>query len=110
MAYHRSLRCCIERRNQDAKSELGWDEFQAIEFRAWEHRLAFTILASWFLAETCLDWSAQFQRDPALLQEYNTDVLPALFGGQPADVVTGRHALAVALAGAGHGSRRRSPG
>jgi SRSO17 transposase len=78
MAYRRSLRYFIERSNQDAKSELGWDEFQAVKFRAWEHQLAFTILASWFLAETRLDWSAQFQRDPALLHEYATDVLPAL--------------------------------
>ena len=78
MAYRRSLRYFIERSNQDAKSELGWDEFQAIKFRAWEHQLALTILASWFVAETRLDWNTQFQRSPLLRQQYESDVLPGL--------------------------------
>jgi SRSO17 transposase len=78
MAYRRSLRYFVERSNQDNKSELGWDEFQAIKFQAWEHHLALTILASWFLAETRLDWAVQFQRSPALLAQYETDVLPSL--------------------------------
>jgi SRSO17 transposase len=78
MAYRRSLRYFIERSNQDAKSELGWDEFQAIKFRAWEHQLALTILASWFVAETRLDWNVQFQRSPLLREQYESDVLPGL--------------------------------
>jgi SRSO17 transposase len=49
MAHRKSQRYIIERSNQDAKSELGWDEFQATKFRAWEHQLALTILASWFI-------------------------------------------------------------
>ena len=78
MARRKSYRYFIERDNQDAKSELGWDEFQAIKYRAWEHQLALTILASWFIAETRLDWMGRFEHDPALLEQYETDVLPSL--------------------------------
>ena len=34
-----------ERTIEDAKTELGWDEFQAQKYRAWEHHLALTALA-----------------------------------------------------------------
>ena len=70
-----------ERSNQDAKSELGWDEFQATKYRAWQHQLALTILASWFVAETRLDWMEGFERDPTLLEQYEVDVLPLLSVG-----------------------------
>jgi len=78
MAQRKSQRYFAERSIQDAKSEFGWDEFQAIKFRAWEHHLALTILASWFIAETRLDWSLQHPPDPALADDYATDVLPTL--------------------------------
>lgn len=81
MAWRKSHRYFIERSNQDAKSELGWDEFQAIKYRAWEHQLALTILASWFVADTRLDWMDRFDRDPALLEQYEVDVLPLLSVG-----------------------------
>ena len=78
MAWRQSHRYFIERSNQDAKSEFGWDEFQAVKYLAWEHQLALTILASWFIALIRLDWMKRFQRDPALLEEYEVDVLPLL--------------------------------
>lgn len=78
MAWRKSHRYFIERSNQDAKSELGWDEFQATKYQAWQHQLALTILASWFIADTRLSWMAQFSRDPDLLTQYETDVLPLL--------------------------------
>lgn len=78
MAQRKSQRYFIERSNQDAKSELGWDEFQAIKYRAWEHNLALTIMASWFITETRLDWAQKYERNPKLLKKYETDVLPAL--------------------------------
>ncbi len=78
MAWRKSHRYFIERDNQDCKCELGWDEFQAIKYLAWEHQLAMTILASWFIAETRLDWMTRYQRDPALLEHYEVDVLPML--------------------------------
>jgi hypothetical protein len=68
----------IERSNQDAKSELGWDEFQALKHRVWEHNLALTIMASWSITETRLDWAQKYERAPELLEKYETDILPAL--------------------------------
>lgn len=78
MAWRKSHRYFGERSHQDEKGELGWDEFQAIKYLAWEHQLALTILASWFIAETRLDWMMRFAHDPALLEQYEIDVLPLL--------------------------------
>jgi predicted Co/Zn/Cd cation transporter (cation efflux family) len=78
LAWWKCQRYFIERSNQDAKSELGWDELQAQKYRAWEHHLALTVLASWFVAQTKYEWARNYVRDPALLQRMQTDVLPAL--------------------------------
>jgi SRSO17 transposase len=78
MAWRKSHRYFVERSNQDETGELGWDEFQAIKYLAWEHQLALTILASWFIAITRLDWIKRFERDPALLELYEIEVLPLL--------------------------------
>jgi SRSO17 transposase len=78
MASRKSHRYFIERAHQDAKSELGWDEFQARKYRAWVHHLALTIMASAFITETLLDWAEKHPRDPDLLDEYDTDTLPNL--------------------------------
>ena len=78
LAWWKCQRYFIERSNQDAKSELGWDELPAQKYRAWEQHLALTVLASWFVAQTKLEWARDYPRDPALLKELETDVLPAL--------------------------------
>ena len=78
MAQRKSQRHFIECSNRDAKSELGWDEFQALKYRAWEHNLALTIMASWFITETRLDWAHEHELDPELLEELELEVLPAL--------------------------------
>ncbi len=78
LARRKSQRYFIEHDNQNAKSEYGWDEFQTTGLLAWEHQLALTILAAWFIAETKLDWADEHERDPALLEEYEIDILPAL--------------------------------
>ena len=78
MAHRKSQRYFIERSNQEAKSDFGWDEFQALKYRAWQHQLALTIMASWFVTQTRLDWAERYDRDPLLLKRYQTDVLPAL--------------------------------
>jgi hypothetical protein len=78
LAYRKSQRYFVERAIQDAKSELGWDEFQALKYAAWEHHLALTILAAWFIAETRLDWALDHPLDPTLLHHYPIDVLPSL--------------------------------
>jgi len=78
LARRKSQRFFVERSIQDAKSEIGWDEFQATKWLAWEHQLAMTMLALWFIAEIKLDWAADHDRDPALLDEYDVSSLPAL--------------------------------
>ena len=78
MAWRKTHRYLIERSNQDAKDEFGWDEFQTRKYRAWKHQLALTILASWFVAETRLDWQKRFPPNLDLLVEYEVDVLPKL--------------------------------
>jgi SRSO17 transposase len=78
LAQRKCQRYFVERSIQDAKSELGMDEFRAIKYRAWQHHLALTILASWFIAETRLDWQDEHLRDPSLIEDYEIDVLPAL--------------------------------
>lgn len=72
------VRHFVERANQDAKSETGWDEFQAQKYRAWEHQLALTILATWFIAQTKLEWAATYARDTQLAQDLELTALPAL--------------------------------
>jgi SRSO17 transposase len=78
LARLRCQRYWVERANQDAKSEAGWDELQAQKYRAWEHHLALTILATWFVAETKLDWARDRPRDPTLVADLGTDRLPEL--------------------------------
>ena len=81
MAQRKTQRYFIERDNQDAKSEFGWDEFQATKYRAWEHQLALTIMASWFITSTRTEWVQEHPQDPDLLQEYGVDELPTLSVG-----------------------------
>ena len=68
----------VERLIQDGKDEAGADEFQAQKYRAWEHHTALTACALWFIATTKLDWAQECQRDPALAQQLEVEVLPAL--------------------------------
>lgn len=78
MAWRKTHRYLIERSNEDAKDEFGWDEFQTRKYLAWKHQLALTILASWFVAETRLDWQNRFEQSPELLVQYEVDALPKL--------------------------------
>ena len=67
-----------ERTFEDAKTEIGWGEFQAQKYRAWEHHLALTALALWFVAQTKLEWRQTYERDPELAEQLAVEVLPAL--------------------------------
>jgi SRSO17 transposase len=78
LAWLKCVRHFVERANQEAKSEAGWDELQAQKYRAWEHQLALNILATWFVAQTKLEWSQTYARDPELAQQLEVEVLPAL--------------------------------
>ena len=78
LAWLKCQRYFVERSIQDAKSEAGWDELVAQKYRAWEHHVALTILACWFVAQTKWDWQRQYARDPDLLRQLQVEVLPAL--------------------------------
>ena len=78
LAWWKCQRYFIERSHQEAKSEFGWDEFQARKYRAWEHHLAMTVLASWFAGQTKYNLVKNCSRDLELLSELKTDVLPSL--------------------------------
>jgi len=67
-----------ERTFEDAQTEIGWDEFQAQKYRAWEHHLALTAAALWFVAQTKFEWAQSYARDPALVHQLQVEVLPAL--------------------------------
>ena len=78
LARLKCVRHFVERSNQEAKSEIGWDELQATKYRAWEHELALTIMASWFIAQIKYEWSKSFPRDAELSKELQVETLPAL--------------------------------
>lgn len=78
LAWLKCQRYFVERANQDAKSEAGWDELQARKYRGWEHHLALVILATWFVAQIKWEWSHNYTRDPSLAPQFAVDVLPAL--------------------------------
>jgi SRSO17 transposase len=78
LAWAKCQRVFIECSNREAKSEAGWDELQASKYPAWEHHLAMTILATWFIAQTKLEWRENHGRDEQLRKELEVDELPAL--------------------------------
>jgi SRSO17 transposase len=78
LAALKCLRYGIECANREAKSDLGWDDFRAQKDRAWEHHLALTILAAWFVAQTKLEWAQQAPPDPALAAALGLARVPAL--------------------------------
>lgn len=78
LAWLKCQRYFVERTNQDAKSEAGWDELEARKYRGWEHHLALVILAVWFAAQTKWAWAQECARDPALAQQLGVEGLPAL--------------------------------
>jgi SRSO17 transposase len=78
LAWLNCVRHVVERATQDATSDIGWDEVQAQKERAWDHHLAVTILATWCIAHTKHAWAHTSTRDPALAQQVEREVLPAL--------------------------------
>jgi SRSO17 transposase len=68
----------IECANHDAKAELGWGDFQAQKYTAWEQHLALTILAGWFVAQTKAEWATRHGRDGRLAEALGVHSLPAL--------------------------------
>jgi hypothetical protein len=68
----------VERVIEDGKFELGWDDFCARKYLAWEHHVALTAAALWFIAQVKLGWKESYQRDPRLKKDFQLEVLPAL--------------------------------
>jgi len=68
----------VERVIEDGKFELGWDDFCARKYLAWEHHVALTAAALWFIAQVKLGWKESYQRDPRLRKIFELEVLPAL--------------------------------
>jgi SRSO17 transposase len=68
----------VERVIEDGKFELGWDDFCARKYLAWEHHVALTAAALWFIAQVKLGWKESYQRDPRLKRIFELKVLPAL--------------------------------
>ena len=68
----------VERVIEDGKFELGWDDFCARKYLAWEHHAALTAAALWFIAGVKLDWRDRYQRDPRLKKVFEIEVLPNL--------------------------------
>jgi SRSO17 transposase len=68
----------VERVIEDGKSELGWDDFCARKYLAWEHHVALTAAALWFIAGVKLKWKERYHRDPRLKKVFELSVLPAL--------------------------------
>ncbi len=78
LAWLKCQRYFVERANQDAKSEAGWDELQARQYRGWKHHLALVILATWFVAQVKWNWGQHCNHDPTLALQFEVEVLPAL--------------------------------
>lgn len=58
---------------------MGWAEFSARRYRAWEHHLALPAAALWFVAQAKLEWEeGEGGRDAELAGELRVRVLPAL--------------------------------
>ena len=81
LAWMKCQRHFAECANQNAKSEAGWDELRGQKFMSWEHHLAMTILATWFVGKTKHQWAKKYARSPQLLREFEVDVLPRLSMG-----------------------------
>jgi len=78
LAWQKCQRCFVERANQDAKSEAGWDEFQAQKYPAWEHHTAFCVMACWFMAQTKLNLALEYDRDEDMCRQLEVEILPFL--------------------------------
>lgn len=78
LAVWRSHRYFVERTFQDMKSDLGWNELQAVKYRAWDHHTALVALAMLFIAKVKLLNMFIRQKNQSLYDEYKIKILPNL--------------------------------
>lgn len=78
LALWRSQRYFVERTIQDTKSELGWDELQALKYRAYMHTLALCAMALVFMADIKIDQRKDYVKPTIVKEELNIPQLPDL--------------------------------
>lgn len=78
LALWRSQRYFVERTIQDTKSELGWDELQALKYRAYMHTLALCAMALVFMADIKIDQRKDYVKPIIVKEELNIPQLPDL--------------------------------
>jgi hypothetical protein len=78
LALWRSQRYFVERTIQDTKSELGWDELQAVKYRAYMHTLALCAMALVFMADIKIDQRKDYLKPAIVKEELNIPQLPDL--------------------------------
>lgn len=78
LALWRSQRYFVERTIQDTKSELGWDELQALKYRAYMHTLALCAMALVFMADIKIDQRKEYTNPDIVKEKLNIPQLPDL--------------------------------
>ena len=78
MLLSRSQRYFVERTIQDTKSELGWDELQAVKYRAYMHTLALCAMALVFMADIKIDQRKDYAKPSIVKEKLNIPQLPDL--------------------------------
>jgi len=78
IAVQRAERYFVERTIQDSKSELGWDELQALKYPAYMHTLAICAIALMFLAKVKLNQRPCYEPPQIVRQETGLKRLPDL--------------------------------
>ena len=78
LARQRAERYFVERTIQDCKSELGWDELQALKYPAYMHTLAICSVALVFMAKVKLDQRNQYADPEEVQRAFGFETLPDL--------------------------------
>jgi hypothetical protein len=78
LARQRAERYFVERTIQDCKSELGWDELQALKYPAYMHTLAICSVALVFMAKVKLDQRKHYADPEEVQRAFGFETLPDL--------------------------------
>lgn len=78
LAEQRAEHYFVERTIQDSKSELGWDELQALKYRAYLHTLAICAIALMYMADVKHQQRENFVPQGQLMAEVGVNRLPDL--------------------------------
>jgi len=78
LAIQRAERYFVERTIQDCKSELGWDELQALKYPAYMHTLAICAVALMFMLNVKLKQRKEYAEPEVVQQDLGIERLPDL--------------------------------